>query len=910
MGRMKIKGRKYYHEGREPKVLFLVNETVCNGFVSNFWENGLCISVDSRIEIRPGDIVSRLYFDSVGTRKVIEGMTVLHCNYNYTTGKSQVAVCTSGARDERQFREAFQQLWERPVKSITKMYREDMIPKFSGSEHYSDASVKTRQGWARTMSGSMLDSISKTILKAESLAGNIENYIGAVQIPVGIAGPILINGVYANGYIPVPIATTEGALVSSISRGARVCNLAGGIETQVIEQKMQRVPVFFCKDMQSARNLQRWVQGNIRNITAKAESVSSIARIKHITPEVYGAAMHLNFTYTTGDAAGQNMTTSCTWVACEWIVEQILDNDSIGFDSYNIDGNMSADKKVSYGSFIKGRGISVQASCFVPGKLFKDKLRTNYKDFARHYHEGEFSAQRVGIVGMNINFANPIAGIFTATGQDIACVHESSVGIFKVREQDNGILFTAYLPSLVIGTVGGGTKLPSQRECLELMNCYGPGKSFRLAEIIAAACLSLDLSTGSAMTSNEFASAHDRYGRNRPAKYLSRADITLDFFNSMLLDKDTKVVSFEEGRISSDSSIITKTVKSRAKKFHGLYKFDLKIETKSGITDLPAILKLKTSDTEIIDVGIGLARLSGEDRLPGLFESQVNVFGFDGSHEREIAFYRLAGKDMLSYCPEIYGSYADASKNAYAVLMEDLSSSTHLDTVNRPSLWDAESIKAVLFDLAGMHSVYMERFEDIPEEINVNNYTEKNLVPASDLLSELTSYNARRFPELLTKPIEKIYQVFLDNIPGILNEMESFPMTLTHNDFNVRNICLRKPEPKRSRLVLYDWEVPCWQNPQLDAVEFLVYCLPGNATRSSFSRYISQYMKNLEGFSERTFDKKIFEKVLYLNAIKLAVIRFNLYLLAHNVLKFPYMDRVYANLRTLITEGSETFGIV
>ena len=287
----------------------------------------------------------------------------------------------------------------------------------------------------------------------------------------------------------------------------------------------------------------------------------------------------------------------------------------------------------------------------------------------------------------------------------------------------------------------------------------------------------------------------------------------------------------------------------------------------------------------------------------------MRVFGFDKSHEREIAFYKLAGKDILSYCPEIYGFYADAPKNAYALLMEDLSSLTHLDTVNRPSLWDNESIKTVLYDLAGMHAVYMDRLEKIPEEININNYTEKNLIPATDLLSELTSYNARRFPELLTKPIERIYQKFIDNIPGILNEMQSFPMTLTHNDFNVRNICLRKEGIKGPRLVLYDWEVPCWQNPQLDLVEFLVYCLPGNASRGSFTRYLSRYMKNLEVLSGRTFDKKIYEKVLYLNAIKLAVIRFNLYLLAHNVLKFPYMDRVYGNLRTLITAGSEIFEI-
>ncbi|MCP4131571.1 MAG: phosphotransferase [bacterium] len=895
--------RRFYHEGREPKVVFFVRDKTYSGKISNYWRNGFSISTEEDLDLQKDDSIPLIYLDKKDKDCSVRNMKVLRCKCNETSGMSQVDVYAPDQETEEQLVDTFRVYMEQPPPVIVENFDDSRIPKFSGKEHYSEWAVNTRLIWARGVSGSPLDNITHSIFNPESLAGNIENYVGTAQIPIGLAGPVMINGIYTNSYIPVPIATTEGALVSSISRGAIVCNKSGGIETQVTGQQMVRAPVFFCSEMLGAINLEKWFLENEERIRIKAESVSSVAKVKRIIPFVFGDIVHLRFFYHTGDAAGQNMTTACTWVACEWIAKEIKDDPLIKFAYYNIEGNMSGDKKVNYQNFLLGRGVSVMATCHVPGTILEKVLRITVKDFIRGWNAAEVGALSVGMVGLNINFANVIAGIFTATGQDIASVHESSTGIFKAREEGDGILFTAHLPSLVIGTVGGGTKLPTQKDCLEIMGCYGTGKLFRLAEIIAATCLALDISTGSAIAANEFVNAHEKLGRNRPTKKLSKSEITSHFFNSLLLNKEKRVVSFESASLENNSGIISNLVKEDSNKLQGLFKYNLTVKTTEETKTVPAVLKLKTNDSEIIDVGTGLARLSGDDRLPGLFESQNHIFGFENSHIREIEFYRNVKPEILAFCPEIYGVRSEPGRELFAILMEDLSECSHLDTVNNPSLWDERSITTVLEDLASMHSVYLDRFEDIPSIMNVNTLNTDEFWGAVNFLRELTGFNASRFDHLLPEHCVSLFRDFLNNSIENLEKMHDFPMTLTHNDFNPRNICLRHTTEK-PRLVIYDWELPCFQNPQHDLIEFLIYSLEENAEMDEFEKYIFFYMEKLEEFSGRKFSPEEFMKVLYLNALEIGVTRFNLYLLAHNIVKFSFLERVYGNLVNFIINTS------
>lgn len=892
--------RRYYHEGRQPDAFFIVNGKSHTGIITDISDNGLGIVTDWKIMAKQGDVISLMYIGRTDPEFAIQGLRIAQIRNDYTTKRIVLGIFVPNEAAAERLGEIVKLLTVETQVEVSREYDIQRVPPFPGNRHYSGEAVNARLDWTRGVTGSRLDHINRSILHPETLAGNIENYIGAVQVPIGLAGPIMIKGVYTDGYIPVPIATTEGALVSSISRGARLCNHAGGVTVHVTRQRMVRAPVFFCADMDGAVNLEKWLMNNIKRIEAKANSVSSVAKLTEIIPFIFGDTVHVRFYYNTGDAAGQNMTTACTWVACEWIAERIRRDKSIKFSHYNIEGNMSGDKKANYQNYIDGRGVGVVASCWVEGRILEKAMRVKPRDYIKAWQAGEVGSLQIGMIGSNINFANVIAGVFTATGQDIASVHESSSGIYKMREEGDGILFTAYLPSLVIGTVGGGTSLPTQRDCLEMLGCYGPGKLFRFAEIIAATCLALDISTGAAITANEFVSAHERFGRNRPSKRLTKNAIKPEFFTEMMGDPAAEVLSFEERDIDSGAGIVTSILSKKSSSLQGLFKYRLKVKKGNDVRDIDAVLKLKSADSEILNVGLGLAKLSGEDRLPGLFETHIEIFGFENSHLREIGFYKHADGAMLKYCPAVYGTKIEKDREIFAVLMEDLAGCSHLDTVNDPSKWDDASIRMVLSDLAGMHASYLGRTDSIPADIHALVLDRASLLGARDLLLELTSYNSTRFPDIVTAEAAANIRRFLGMFDEALAAMERGPRTLTHNDFNTRNICLR-PESAGPSLVVYDWELPCVQNPQRDLIEFLVYALPAGAPMDLFDGYAEFYRECLESASGKKFPGEEFKTLLVYNALILAVRRFNLYLLAHNVMQFSFMERVYRNVSNFIS---------
>lgn len=785
-------------------------------------------------------------------------------------------------------------------------HKPNKIPRFSRKVHYSDEAIQKRIQWVRTVTGATLTNITQSIFQPEILAGNIENYIGSVQIPIGLSGPLLVKGIHANGYIPVPIATTEGALVSSLTRGAMVCAMAGGINARVTERQMIRAPMFFCTTRTGATNLEQWLLNNFTNIKREAESVSSVARLEKIFSSVLGESLHVLFYYFTGDAAGQNMTTACTWAACEWIVKQIKYNPAIQYCSYVIEGNMSGDKKVNQNSLMRGRGVSVVGSCHIPDKILKRLLRVTAADFVRCWEAAEAGARQIGMMGSNINFANIIAGIFTATGQDIACVHESAIGTFKARQEGNGLQCSVRLPSLVIGTVGGGTRLPTQRECLELMGCYGNGGLSRLAEIIAAACLSLDLSTGSAILANEFVSAHERLGRNRPLKKLSQSEIDADFFTGMLFDRNRSVEYVRKDVFDSKNAIISKLTEEKDTGVYGLHRYQLGIRTNGELETVKTVLKIKPADSKIINIGFKIAKLTGEDTLPGLYESQSHIFGLENSSIREIEFYTQVAKGIRHYCPKIYGTKSDPAREIYAVLMEDLSRYHDASNLINPSHWDPCSIEAVLSDIASIHSVYLERYELLPTSMKINILNEKDMLRASPLLSELISFNSAQYPELFPNHACKWYREFLQDIDSHIKRMKEFPMTLTHNDFNPRNMFLRY-KSESPRLILYDWELAFFQNPQRDLIEFLAFVLKLDTPIAEYERFVDFYRQQLEIKTGKRFPRDVFMQILYLNAVYFAVIRINLYLLGHHLLKFDFIERVCLNTARFIESAKQSF---
>ncbi len=375
---------------------------------------------------------------------------------------------------------------------------------------YSDEWAAKRREFIKAKTGADLKHTGQYSIDPKGLPGNVENFIGVLQMPVGIAGPLRINGEAAQGDFYIPLATTEGTLVASYSRGMRVINECGGVKTTVVEQFMQRAPAFIFDDAREAREFGQWVKDNFAGIKKAAETTTSIGKLIHIQQWNVSKTLYLRFNFTTGDAAGQNMVGKATLVACEWICKQVPGS------RYLLSGNMDTDKKHSHLNTLHTRGKRVIAEVVVKKEVLKSIMKVDTRTLAKATVMANTGAMLAGAAYNGPHSANGIASIFAATGQDEANVVESHAGLLSTELLDNDDFYMSVtLPSLICATYGGGTGLPTQRECLEIMGCYGTGKANKFAEIVAATVLAGDISLASAVIAGDWVSSHDQMGRNK-----------------------------------------------------------------------------------------------------------------------------------------------------------------------------------------------------------------------------------------------------------------------------------------------------------------------------------------------------------------------------------------------------------
>ncbi|MFI5890855.1 hydroxymethylglutaryl-CoA reductase [Actinoplanes sp. NPDC051513] len=393
----------------------------------------------------------------------------------------------------------------------------DGIP---GRGQYTEEARRHRLDWLRARTGAELPSLDTTSLDARALTGNVENLAGSVEVPVGLAGPLLFTGDAARGSVVAPLATTEGALIASASRGARAITAGGGVTTKVLSQRMIRAPAFEFADIATAARFTDWLRAHRPDLDEQVRLASRYARLVDVDPYQIGRYLHVRFVFETADAAGQNMTTAATWQICRWVHDTLAGDDGPAPIWMLLDGNLSSDKKVSVASMLAGRGTRVVAECRIPADVVGSVLKSTPAAMVKGHVTLLLGAQQAGIVGAGLNAVNIIAGLFVATGQDIACVHESGVSILSMERDGDDLIATLLLPALVIGTVGGGTSLPHQRQWLTALGCAGSGGGARFAEIVAGFALALDLSTTAALVSGQFADAHQRLGRSQQADRL------------------------------------------------------------------------------------------------------------------------------------------------------------------------------------------------------------------------------------------------------------------------------------------------------------------------------------------------------------------------------------------------------
>ena len=344
----------------------------------------------------------------------------------------------------------------------------------------------------------------------DSLKGHIENYIGMAQLPIGIAGPLLINGAFSNGLYYTPLATTEGALVASYNRGMKACLLSGGISAACLTELFQRSPFFKFENIFTVGIFVAWIDKNREKFEQIVSQVSRYAKLLDVKTNFEGNCAILTFEYSTGDASGQNMVTICTASICKFI----LGNFPIQPKEWYIESNFSGDKKATALSFSNVRGKKVTSEIVLKKEVIRTVLKSDPVKIYKYWSASTSAAIQSGALGAQGHIANGLTALFIACGQDVACVTESSLGLTRMElTQDEDLYIALTLPSLVVGTIGGGTNLGTQKDCLQMLHCYGENGAKKFAEICTALALAGEVSYASALSVDQFTSAHQKLGR-------------------------------------------------------------------------------------------------------------------------------------------------------------------------------------------------------------------------------------------------------------------------------------------------------------------------------------------------------------------------------------------------------------
>ena len=376
-----------------------------------------------------------------------------------------------------------------------------------------DTAATARRRLIESDAGVSLDAVGSYGFPAERADANVENMIGTAQVPMGVAGPVTVHGGAVDGERYLPMATTEGALVASVNRGCSAIDAAGGATARVTKSGMTRAPVFRVADVAEAEALVEWVRDNEGRLREAAEGTTSHGELDGVTPYVVGDSVFLRFRFDTKDAMGMNMVTIATRAAAE-VIESETPASLVA-----LSGNLCTDKKPAAINAVEGRGRSVTADVTIPREVVEERLHTTPEAVAEvNTRKNLVGSAKAGSLGFNAHVANVVAATFLATGQDAAQVVEGSNAITTAEVREDGLYVGVSLASLEVGTVGGGTKLPTQSEALELLGVAGGGdppgsNADALAECVATGALAGELSLLAALGSRHLSSAHESLGR-------------------------------------------------------------------------------------------------------------------------------------------------------------------------------------------------------------------------------------------------------------------------------------------------------------------------------------------------------------------------------------------------------------
>ena len=693
-----------------------------------------------------------------------------------------------------------------------------MIKKKSRIDH-SEAARLERVALLRSKTGKKLSALSISYLNAENLSGNIENFIGSTSLPLGLAGPLQIHFENYCEEIFAAFATSEGALVSSISRGAIAINLSNGVRTRCIENTVTRAPAFLFENLDQTVHFSRWLPTQVNELKNKIKQHSKYAQLIDVKVKVIVNEVHAIFIYTTGEAAGQNMTTLITASLLQNIKQNYFNETQYWISQIAIEGNLSSDKKVSDSLFSVGRGRKVIAEATLPNSVVKKIFKVSSYDLVKNYNRMKTARVFSGYQGFNINVANVVAALFLATGQDAACIHESSVAELHLELQGDSIFASLYMPSLVVGTIGGGTNLPHAKNCLDLMSCEGLNSADKLAQIICSYALALELSTVSAIEGGQFVQAHTALGRTSQ-KNFKPEDINTEFLNSMKLDADLTILSCGQLQAADfDDAMMIDLASISARRISGLFQLTAEIKNNTKIYSHDLILKIKNSDSDLILSSqmmlqnIGMSDIAESDELK-------KYHPFLNCQKNEILINQILAKNNFHFVPKVYVS---GIKSETGFLLQAEIKNAH----KKFHHWTNNDFKKCLDQLATIHS---GTYEGLPQN-SLDYIDSKNLW--FELAEKIMTRNK-------SEVIQKVFRFCVKNYDNSFASFDSLQKRFCHLDYNPRNLLFSE-----DNIFVIDWEFSGSHLPQRDVIELLMFN-PSELSAHQINLVIDDYPQKIK----------------------------------------------------------------
>lgn len=692
-----------------------------------------------------------------------------------------------------------------------------MIKKKSRTDQSEEARLE-RVAALRSKTGKKLPAFSLSYLNSENLVGNIENFIGSTSLPLGLAGPLKIHFNHSTNDIQAAFATTEGALVSSISRGVLALNLSSGVTVRCIENTVTRAPVFMFSSLNPAIEFAKWLPSQIDELKRKTKEHSKHAVLLDLQIKIIINEVHVLFIYSTGEAAGQNMTTLITSSLVQTVRQRYLNATNFWIENFRIEGNLASDKKVSASLFSVGRGRKIIAEAVISAAVCKKVLKVSNQELCKNFNRMKSARVFAGYQGFNINVANVVAGLFLATGQDAACIHESSAAELHMEMKGEDLFVSLFMPSLIVGTIGGGTHLPHAKNCLDLRECEGLNSADKLAQIICSYALALELSTVSAIESGHFVQAHSSLGRDSQ-KSIKPDEIDSAFLNEIRLDQNSEFqFAGPIEAVDFDDAMMVDLASVSARRISGLFR--LKAQFKGSTSSQNLILKIKNSDTDIISTSKFMLQNLG---LGSICENEgfYQYHPFANNQLNEIEKNKILSTQNWDFVPKIHIA---SLKNSVGFVLQ----SEVIGATKQFQNWNRDQLEQALDHLSVVHN------SSLPIPTETIDY-QKSQSLWLDLSNELIKQNI-----IKTTETKKIFNFCTDRYEEAFSEFGKLEKRFCHLDFNPRNLLFSE-----NKIYIVDWEFSGFHLPQRDFIEFMIFNMQSlsDSDLMSYSKSYAQKIK-------------------------------------------------------------------